>query len=178
MTAKKTIAVFDPDGKYLSHCTWNRALGLLQTGRAIRLNATTIRLKQTKRQRIKEKHDIIAQSKRICYICNRVIPEDETATIDHVIPKSRDKRADVYSNMKCCCERCNNDKGNMKLSEYVAHIFRYRDKYDYISDKRLSYLKNYAKHSEEDFYNVVNVYTKDIAMPYKNTSYKKRGKRK
>ena len=80
--------------------------------------------------------------------------------------------------MKCCCERCNNDKGNMKLSEYVAHIFRYRDKYDYISDKRLSYLKNYAKHSEEDFYNVVNVCTKDIAMPYKNTSYKKRGKRK
>lgn len=178
MTAKKTIAVFDPDGKYLSHCTWNRALGLLQTRRAIRLNATTIRLKQTKRQRIKEKHDIIAQSKRICYICNRVIPEDETATIDHVIPKSRDKRADVYSNMKCCCERCNNDKGNMKLSEYVAHIFRYRDKYDYISDKRLNYLKNYAKYSEEDFYSVVNVYAKDIAMPYKNTSYKKRGKRK
>lgn len=150
--ASKTIAVFGPDNKYLSHCTWKRALGLLESGRAIRLDATTIRLKQTKRERIKKKHDIIAESKRICYICNTYIPEDETATVDHIIPKSRDRRADVYDNMRCCCNRCNNDKGNMKLSEYVKHIFENREKYDYITDKRLEYLRNFAKYYEEEFY--------------------------
>ena len=126
--ASKTIAVFGPDNKYLSHCTWKRALGLLESGRAIRLDATTIRLKQTKRERIKKKHDIIAESKRICYICNTRIPEEETATVDHIIPKSRDRRADVYDNMRCCCSRCNNDKGNMKLSEYVKHIMENKEK--------------------------------------------------
>lgn len=175
MSVKKTIAVFDPDGRYLSHCTWNRALSLLQAGRAVRLNAQTIRLKQTKRQMIKEKHEIIASSKRICYICNRVIPEEETATIDHVIPKSRDTRANVCSNMRCCCERCNNDKGNMKLTEYVNHILDNRKDYDYISDKRLKYLKNYAKYNEEEFYMMVGVHTKDMAPPYKNSFRKGKG---
>ena len=144
--ASKTIAVFGPDNKYLSHCTWKRALGLLESGRAIRLDATTIRLKQTKRERIKKKHDIIAESKRICYICNTRIPEEETATVDHIIPKSRDRRADVYDNMRCCCSRCNNDKGNMKLSEYVKHIIENREQYAYITNKRLEYLKNFAKY--------------------------------
>ena len=150
--ALKTIAVFGPDNKYLSHCTWKRALSLLESGRAIRLNAGTIRLKQTKRERIKKKHNIIAESKRICYICNTRIPESEIATVDHIIPKSRDRRADVYDNMRCCCNRCNNDKGNMKLSEYVNHIINNREKYDYITDKRLEYLKNFAKYYEEEFY--------------------------
>ena len=151
MAAKKIIAVFGPDNVYLSHCTWDRALGLLESGRAIRLNATSVRLKQTKKERTRKKHNIIADSKRICYICNTRIPESETATIDHIIPKSRDKRADTYDNMRCCCSRCNNDKGNMTLSEYVKHIFNNRELYDYISNKRLDYLKRFAKFYEEEF---------------------------
>ena len=173
--AFKTIAVFGPDNKYLSHCTWNRALSLLESGRAIRLNATTIRLKQTKRERIKKKHDIIAESKRICYICNTYIPEDETATVDHIIPKSRDRRADVYENMRCCCNRCNSDKGNMKLSEYIKHIFENREKYDYITDKRLEYLKNFAKYYEEEFYS--KFVHKDFAPLKRSSNWKKRRKR-
>ena len=152
MAVKKTIAVLGPDNIYLSHCTWKRALGLLESGRAIRLNATTIRLKQTKKERIRKKHRIIADSKRICYICSVRIPEDEVATIDHIIPKSRDRRADTYDNMKCCCSRCNNDKGNMTLSEYVRHIFNHRERYWYITNKRLDYLKRFAKFYEEEFY--------------------------
>ena len=173
--AFKTIAVFGPDNKYLSHCTWNRALSLLESGRAIRLNATTIRLKQTKRERIKKKHDIIAESKRICYICNTYIPEDETATVDHIIPKSRDRRADVYDNMRCCCNRCNNDKGNMKLSEYVKHIFENREKYEYITDKRLEYLKSFAKYYEEEFYSKF-VY-KDCVPLKRSPNWRKRRNR-
>ena len=173
--ASKTIAVFGPDNKYLSHCTWKRALGLLESGRAIRLDATTIRLKQTKRERIKKKHDIIAESKRICYICNTRIPEEETATVDHIIPKSRDRRADVYDNMRCCCSRCNNDKGNMKLSEYVKHIIENREQYAYITNKRLEYLKNFAKYYEEEFYD--KYVHKHYNPPKRNPNWRKRRKR-
>ena len=173
--ASKTIAVFGPDNKYLSHCTWKRALGLLESGRAIRLDATTIRLKQTKRERIKKKHDIIAESKRICYICNTRIPEEETATVDHIIPKSRDRRADVYDNMRCCCSRCNNDKGNMKLSEYVKHIIENREQYAYITNKRLEYLKNFAKYYEEEVYG--KYVHKHYDPPKRNPNWRKRRRR-
>lgn len=173
MATKKTIAVFGPDNIYLSHCTWNRALGLLQSNKAVRLNATTIRLKQTKRDRVRMKHEIIAKARRICYICNRPIPEEEIATIDHIIPKSRDSRTDILTNMRCCCGRCNNDKGNMKLSEYVKHILEHKEKYDYISNKRIHYLKNYATFYEQDFY--AQIYEKDFKKPYNNSPKHKKG---
>lgn len=172
MAVNKTIAVFGPDNTYLSNCTWKRALGLIEAGKAIKLNDASIILKQSKRERIKHKHNIIAESKRVCYICNRRIPESETATIDHVIPKSRNKRADTYANMRCCCERCNNDKGNMTLSEYVRYIKSRREKYDYISDKRLKYLKNFAKYYEEEFYSNTQVHIDN----HKNN--RRKGKRK
>lgn len=176
MALKKTIAVLGPDGVYLSHCTWKRALGLLESGRAIRLNATTVRLKQTKKERIKKKHSIIAESKRICYICNTRIPEDEVATIDHIIPKSRDRRADTYENMRCCCNRCNNNKANMTLSEYVRHMISNRPLYDYISNKRLEYLKNFAKFYEEEFY--AQKRTEEDTRPPYRSSYNKRRRRR
>ena len=77
--------------------------------------------------------------------------------------------------MRCCCSRCNNNKGNMKLSEYVNHIYDNRKDYDYISDKRLEYLKNFSEYYEEEFYS--KIHTRDIKPPYKN-SYKRRRKRK
>ena len=152
MTVKKTIAVFGPNNVYLSHCTWKRALCLLESGKAVRINATTIKLKQSKKERNEKKRNIIAESERICYICNAQISDNERATIDHVVPKSRDRRADTYDNMRCCCTKCNNDKGNMMLSEYIQHIEDNRELYDYISDKRLEYLKSFAKEYEENFY--------------------------
>lgn len=149
----KTIAVFSPDNYYLSNCSWKRALTLLKANKAVRVNATTIRLKQSKQDRIRIKHNIIAEAKRICYICNRKIPEDEIATIDHVIPRSRDAKADIPNNMRCCCEKCNNDKGNMTISEYVEHIKHNRNKYQYISDNRLLYLENFSKYYEDEYKN-------------------------
>lgn len=169
MAIKKTIAVLGPDNIYLSHCTWDRALGLLESGRAVRLNATTVRLKHTKKERIRRKHGIIAESRRICYICNTRIPDDEIATVDHIVPKSRDKRADTYSNMRCCCNRCNNDKANRTLSEYVQHIIKHRQEYKYISDKRLEYLINFAKFYEEEFYSKIHT---GFQSPYKHYKHK------
>lgn len=169
----RNIAVFGPDNNYLSHCTWKRALDLLETGKAVRINATTIQLRQTKKERTQKKHDIIADSKRICYICNARIPIEATATIDHIVPKSRSKKADVYSNMRCCCKRCNGDKGNMTLSEYVSHIQGNRDKYQYISEKRLEYLANFAKMYEDDFFSKPKPRT---GLP--RTLYKRKGKKR
>ena len=169
---KRTIAVFSPDKTYLSHCTWDRAIALLKSRRAIRLDATTIQLKQTRRERMKCKHEIIADSNRICYICNEQIPEKENATIDHIVPKSRDKGADTYTNMKCCCGRCNRDKGNKTLSEYAEYISNNREQYPYISDKRLIYLKEFAKSYEEEFFSFSGIHSNDVKFYMENLNTK------
>lgn len=136
----KTIAVLGPNGVYMSHCTWKKASTLLCSGRADRVDATTIRLKETKKTRKEVMRKIIEKSGRRCYICGEVIPETDCATIDHVIPKSRDRFSDTYENMQCCCVRCNSDKKNMMPIEYVRHILDNREQYDYLSDERIEYL--------------------------------------
>ena len=176
MAIKKTIAVFGPNGMYLSHCTWDRATALLESNRAVKINATTIKLKHTKKERTEKKREIIAESMRVCYICNIQIPDDEVATIDHIIPKSRSRQADIYSNMRCCCSRCNNDKGNMTLSEYVQHIFDNKDFYKYISTDRLKYLKDFAESYEKEFYSQVHI--KKVKSPYKNLYRENRRKKR
>lgn len=141
--SKKTITVLGPDKTYLSHCTWQRASILLANGRAEKIDASTVMLKETKQDRKKRMNAIIEEADRICYICGECIPEDEPATIDHVIPKSRDKYADVYENMRCCCDRCNIDKGNRKPIEYLNFIKETREEHSYISKERLRYLENF-----------------------------------
>ena len=79
--------------------------------------------------------------------------------------------------MKCCCERCNNDKGNMKLSEYVLHILENRGKYDYISNKRLEYLKQFAITYEEAYAITVESH-KDLENKPQVKKRRKKGKRK
>lgn len=149
----KVIAVLDVDGNFLSFCTRQRAKKIIEEHKGYFVAKRTIKLKTSKARETKERHKIIKDAKRICYICNRRIPEKETATIDHVIPKSRDKFASNRFNLKCCCERCNNDKANMTLLEYVQHIRYNRKDYDYISDKRLDYLEQYAETYEKEYYN-------------------------
>lgn len=139
----KTIAVLGPDRAYLSHCTWQRASILLANGRAKKIDATTVMLKETKHDRKKKMNSIIEEADRMCYICGDKIPEDDVATIDHVIPKSRDKYADVYENMRCCCDRCNIDKGNMKPIEYLHFILNNRESHSYLSDERIKYLNDF-----------------------------------
>ena len=148
----KDIAVFGPDKKFISYCTKDRMFQLLHQNKAIRLNASSIMINQTNSDKKWIKHKIIKNANRVCYICKTKIPDNEIATVDHVVPKSRDGKADTYDNMRCCCSRCNNNKGNMLLSEYVDHILENRDNYDYISDKRLKYLKEFAKNYEANFY--------------------------
>ena len=46
-------------------------------------------------------------------------------------------------------------------------------KYDYISNKRIHYLKNYATFYEQDFY--AQIYEKDFKKPYNNSPRHKKG---
>lgn len=145
----KTIAVFDSEGLYLSHCRWKKAAALLHTGQATRIDATTIRLKETRQTRKRKMRQIILKEERVCYICGERIPENSVATIDHVIPKSKNKFADVYENMRCCCDRCNADKSNMMPMEYIQHILKHRNEYSYLSDEQIDLLiKRFKEHED------------------------------
>ena len=158
----KMIIVLDCNNNFLSYCTRDKAKSLVKAHKAYFVADKTLRLKTSKSQEASKKRKVLRESKRICYICNRKIPEKETATIDHVIPKSRDKLATCEYNMRCCCERCNGDKSNRTLSEYVKHIKKNRQNYSYISDKRLIYLEQYAEQYEKDYYNFYPRYVKQL----------------
>lgn len=149
----KVITVLDVEGNFLSFCTRQRAKKIVQGHKGYFIANKTLKLKTSKIQESKDRHKVIKEAKRICYICNRKISEKEVATVDHVIPKSRDEFASKKFNLKCCCERCNNDKADMTLLEYVQHIRYNRKDYDYISDKRLDYLEQYAEAYEKEYYN-------------------------
>lgn len=150
----KVIAVLDVNGKFLSFCTRQRAKKVVEEHKGYFVADKTLKLKTSKIQESKERREVIKEAKRICYICNRRISEKEIATVDHVIPKSRNRFASNKFNLRCCCEHCNNDKGNMTLLEYVRYIKYNRQDYDYISDKRLKYLKEYAESYEKEYYSI------------------------
>ena len=150
---RKPVAVFDNDGKYLSPCTYERANKLVHNQKASFIGIDTIKLQTGRRQNIRDKHKVVKEEKYRCYICNVHIKYHSDLTVDHVVPKSRDKKfADTKENMRCCCIRCNQDKDNMTILEYVRHIKKHRDKYPYISDKRLDFLERYAIQYEKDYY--------------------------
>lgn len=149
----KVIAVLDINGTFLSFCTRQRARKIVKEHRGYFIGDRTIKLNISKTKQAKERREVIKEEKRICYICNKKIPKDEIATVDHVIPKSRNEFASNKFNLKCCCERCNNDKADMTLLEYVQHIRYNREAYKYISDKKLDYLEQYARQYEKDYYN-------------------------
>lgn len=95
----------------------------------------------------KMKKNIIQEENRICYICNRQIPVEDVATIDHVFPKSK-FGSDNRDNLKCCCKRCNDDKGNKDILTYINHIYNNKEKYTYIDFCNLEQLKRRYKDIE------------------------------
>ena len=53
-----------------------------------------------------------------CAYCDQQLTED-TATIDHVVPKHKGGQ-NVKNNMVCCCCRCNRNKGSSLLSAFYV----------------------------------------------------------
>lgn len=158
--SNKSIAVVDSNGKFLSFCSRQRATKIIKDHKGYFIADKTLKLKTSKSTEAKERRQVIEEAKRICYICNRKISEKETATIDHVIPKSRDEFSRNKFNMRCCCTHCNNDKADMTLLEYVQHMKENKKTYGYISSKRLDYLEEYAIQYEKDYYEFYRRYIK------------------
>lgn len=148
----KIIRVIGPDGQSMSRCSKDKAYRLVSTNRAAWSAYNTITLFKTKADLYEEKQEIIEEAGRICYICGDYIPEDDEATVDHVIPKStRSPYAYEKENQKCCCKRCNRDKANRTLTSYISHICSHRDEYSYISKTRLKKLRLFAEQHEKKF---------------------------
>lgn len=159
----KIIAVFDSNNNFLSFCSRDRAKKVVETGKGKYIAEKTIRLNTSKVQESKERHSIIREANRTCYICKRIISKKDTATIDHVIPKSRDVYANHKFNKRCCCLKCNNDKADRTLLEYVQYIKNNRNKYLYLSEKRIDFLEAYAIHYEHEYYNFYVKYINQLS---------------
>jgi 5-methylcytosine-specific restriction endonuclease McrA len=83
---------------------------------------------------------VIKDENRLCYICGDFIPEDEPATVDHVIPRSKYGK-DERKNLRCCCKRCNDDKLDMTIYQYAKHVEKAKMKdataYPYLDVEKL-----------------------------------------
>jgi 5-methylcytosine-specific restriction endonuclease McrA len=69
---------------------------------------------------------VFKRDKWKCYMCNnktqkKNIYSHNAAEIDHVIPLSKGGK-DIPSNVKCCCRRCNGEKGD-RLIAVTGNLF-------------------------------------------------------
>lgn len=150
----KVIQVYESEGeKVIGMCSVTKAELMVSIKRARWITeGSSICVLQSRQELKEESKQIIEREGRKCYICGTIIPESEKATIDHVIPrKSRHYLAYEENNKRCCCQRCNLDKGSMTLSAYISHIENNKNKYQYLSKTRLKKLKQYANQHERAY---------------------------
>ena len=72
-----------------------------------------------------------------CAYCSEKL-SPETATIDHIIPKSKGGH-NVKSNLCCCCSSCNKLKGSYRIDDW------YTDQHPDFCEKRLVKLKTWME---------------------------------
>lgn len=140
----KDITVFNKENTKLSFCTYRRASKLVLRNSAFWKDKNSIRLLVNNDDRKRLRSEIFEKSDRICFICNERIPQGISPTIDHVIPKVKGGE-DTIDNMKCCCRRCNFNKANMLMKDYVIDMRNNPKNYPWITEDRLFYLiENYV----------------------------------
>lgn len=70
------------------------------------------------RFRLFTKKDIYTRDGYKCYICGKFLGlSSREATLDHEVPTSRGGLS-TFSNMRLCCNPCNNKKGDLLLEEF------------------------------------------------------------
>lgn len=153
MCGDKVIKVYDKSGCDNRYCSMQRAVSMIKKSKAEWIeDGVSIRLVWSKDD-YKELKEQVMEEQSHCYICGvETIKRKNTdnsnprlRTIDHVEPKERggDKVSDK-DNFMCCCKRCNDDKANRSLQQYVSFIKHNREKYKYLTDAKLYYLsKNF-----------------------------------
>jgi len=66
-----------------------------------------------------------AEKQKICFYCTRTIPKG-SRTWDHVVPKSKGG-SNASKNKVPCCKRCNTDKCNDLVEQYMTRqLIRFR----------------------------------------------------
>lgn len=147
---KRKIAVFNSKNEFIRYCTIAEANEKCSKGRGVFIDTRVMKLFPDNSNMRMEKQQVRIKDNRTCYICGDKISNSQ-CTVDHVIPISRTTDAWTRDNMRCCCKRCNEDKGHMTLKEYIKHIENNRSDYLYISTNKLSELKSYADKQEKSF---------------------------
>lgn len=67
------------------------------------------------------KYDIYIRDGFKCYICHRSLAfKDRNTTFDHEVPLARGGHS-TFNNLRLCCNRCNNKKGDLLLNELFEH---------------------------------------------------------
>lgn len=149
LEAKKEVLVTDKNERVLSRTTKDRAKRLVSRGRAKWVGRNHILLLTNYKEQRKIQRKIEEEAGRTCYICGEVMQAGDLVTIDHVIPKNIGGKDEVW-NLRCCCFRCNKDKGCQPIRGYVKRIKRNRKDYHYISDQRLKELGDFVQTFYQD----------------------------
>lgn len=107
------------------------------------LNEGEIQLLVNKIDRKNLRRNAAERSNRVCYICQERIPESEPVTMDHITPKS-DGGRDEESNVGCACKRCNDDKSNVDLKDYITQMKQRPEAYVYMTARKIANLEAFA----------------------------------
>ncbi|MDB8574481.1 HNH endonuclease [Turicibacter sanguinis] len=144
MEKEKNILVIGKNNCFLSKTTRERAQKIVDRGRAKWIGSNRILLLITYSEQRKIQRRIKENSGRICYICGEKVVVDNLITIDHVIPKKFGGKDEEW-NLRCCCFRCNKDKGCQSIGKYLEHINANRKDYLYITDNKLNELREFVE---------------------------------
>lgn len=66
--------------------------------------------------------NILARDRFRCQYCDKQL-NAQTATIDHIIPRSLDGKS-TWKNLVCCCSRCNRQKGCLSLKKVNMKLLK------------------------------------------------------
>lgn len=104
---------------------------------------SSAKIVKTPRRRFtaKERRDIYIRDKGTCGICGRFVPPD-SFTVDHIVPISKGGTYD-YSNLQCCCRKCNQLKDDALQDDFFQVMLSVVD-YQ-ISDKHNKKIKKGIK---------------------------------
>lgn len=83
---------------------------------------------------------LLKESGNRCFYCGAPISV-RSMTIDHIIPKAKGG-SDHFSNKTCACGRCNNDKADLTMRQFMAtrrpgSVMRFLDRIESAYDEGL-----------------------------------------
>ena len=116
----------------------------------------------------KERRDIYVRDKGICGICGKFVPPD-SFTIDHIVPISKGGTYE-YSNLQCCCRKCNQLKADALPDDFFQVMLSVVD-YQ-ISDKHNKKIKKGIKKIYKKAYKSSNSSEKKSNSKKKNKAKK------